>query len=136
MTTGYSGKPLVRKLGLKENKKILIVNHPGADYENELGPLPSNIELVKKMGKEMDFIHFFTKSSKELKKKLPEFKKSIKPDGMIWVSWPKRASKIKTDIDENIIRETALSLGLVDVKVCAVTEIWSGLKLVIRKENR
>jgi len=136
MAVGYSGKPLIKKLGLQDNMRIYIHNNPGAEYENELGQLPSGVISVKRPEKDLDFIHMFTKSLDELKARLPEFVNCIKPSGMIWISWPKKASKISTDLTENVIRDFALTLKLVDIKVCAVTEIWSGLKLVIRKENR
>mgnify|MGYP000972509108 CR=1 FL=1 len=90
----------------------------------------------KQVKGEFDFIHFFTKEKKELEATLPKLLKVLKQTGMIWISWPKGASKIKTDVNENLVRELALSIGLVDIKVCAVDETWSGLKLVIRKENR
>ncbi len=136
MPAGYSQKPLIAKLGIKENMKIFIVNNPGAEYTDELGKLPNNAMILNTLDDDLDIIHFFTTSSTELKRKLAELKGHIKPSGMIWVSWPKKSSKVKSGVDENTIRERALSIGLVDVKVCAVTEIWSGLKLVIRKENR
>ncbi|HSP86903.1 MAG TPA: hypothetical protein VLN45_02120 [Ignavibacteriaceae bacterium] len=134
-TSGYSGTPLVKKLGIKENFKIKIINQP--DYYFELfldspfkiNPTPDN--KIKK-----DFIHFFTTEKFELLKNLPKLKKEIELNGMIWISWPKKASNIKTDITEDVIREVAIKNGLVDVKVCAVDEIWSGLKLVIPLKDR
>lgn len=136
MPAGYSGKPLVQKLGIKDNMTIYVVNHPGEEYDHELGPLSPTIKQISALENGIDLIHFFTTSREELRDKLPLFKNNIKPAGIIWVSWPKKSSNVETDIDENIIRDAALSLGMVDVKVCAVTKIWSGLKLVIRRENR
>ena len=99
-----------------------------------LEEIPPAVKQIK-TGK-ADFVHIFTKSRKELASELKKNMRSIEQDGMIWVSWPKKASKIQTDITEDVIREVALPMGLVDIKVCAVDDIWSGLKLVIRKENR
>mgnify|MGYP003441723768 CR=1 FL=1 len=132
---GYSQKSLLDKLGIKDGFTVLFI-HPPENYFDLLGKLPPNLEEKKQMNGEFDFIHFFTEGKKELATTLPKLKKVLKQTGMIWVSWPKGASKIKTDVNENTVRELALNLGLVDVKVCAVDEIWSGLKLVIRKENR
>ncbi|TGK50438.1 DUF3052 domain-containing protein [Leptospira kanakyensis] len=136
MTAGYSGKPLVEKLGIKENMILHFVNLPSKDFTNNWGTFPKTINIVDKPKLGIDMIHFFTTSSKEYNAKLPKLIKFIKPTGMIWISWPKKTSKIPSDMNENLIRDFALELGLVDVKVCAVDEIWSGLKLVIRKENR
>jgi len=132
---GYSETPLIRKLGIKEGFSMLIINEP-LNYPELLGTIPKASKRVKQDAKDIDFIHFFVKQSKELIKLLPELMKQLKQDGMIWVSWYKKSSGIETDITENLIRDFALKLGLVDVKVCAVDETWSGLKLVIRKQNR
>ena len=132
---GYSGTPLVKKLGIKEGVKLYVKNSP-IEYTSLLGMLPDRSELKSRITNNLDFIHIFTKSKKELSEFLPTAKKSIKKDGMIWVSWPKKASKVETDITEDVIREVCLPIDLVDVKVCAVDETWSGLKLVIRKEKR
>lgn len=132
---GYSKKSLLDKLGIKDGFIVLFIQSP-ENYFELLGKLPPNLEQKKKMKGEFDFIHFFTKDKKELIESLPKFQKVLKQSGMIWVSWPKAASKIKTDVNENTVRELALSIGLVDIKVCAIDETWSGLKLVIRKENR
>ncbi len=132
---GYSGTPLVRKLGLKEGFRIFVRNSP-VEYKTLIGALPEGAVLCAKMVKGIDAVHLFTKSQSDLRKLLPGAKKSITPAGMIWVSWPKKSSKIETDITEDIIRKICLPMDLVDVKVCAVDDIWSGLKLVIRKEKR
>lgn len=134
-TAGYSGTPLSKKLGIKEGIKILAVNIP-ENYFDLLHPLPENILFLSKIENEIDIIHLFTSSQKELEKLLLKYKSRIKQNGTIWVSWHKKSSKINTEITEDIIREIALPKGLVDIKVCAVDETWSGLKLVIRKENR
>ena len=134
-TAGYSGTPLSQKLGIKEGIKILAVNIP-KNYFDLLHPLPENVLFLSKSEKGIDIIHLFTKSYDELEKLLTQYKSCIKQNGAIWISWHKKSAKIKTEITEDIIRSIALPLGLVDVKVCAVDETWSGLKLVIRKENR
>jgi len=132
---GYSGTPLTKKLGYKENFKVYIFNAP-VSYMGLLETLPQGVTFLKKLQSELDIIHLFSVSKSELTRLLKESLKHIKSNGMIWVSWPKKSSKMPSDISEDSIREVALPLGLVDIKVCAVDEIWSGLKLVIRKENR
>ncbi|MFI5135471.1 MAG: hypothetical protein ACHQD9_06435 [Chitinophagales bacterium] len=132
---GYSGTPLVKKLGIKEGFIISIINNP-ANYRELIGVFPNGVYEATKKSPQADFIHFFVKSKNELSERLPGLKKQLKPDGMIWISWYKKSSGITTDVSEELIRAVALPLGLVDVKVCAVDEQWSGLKLVIRKENR
>lgn len=132
---GYSGTPLAKKLGIKEGDKLYTKNAP-SHYLELLAPLPIGVEVTARLSDNLDLAHFFTHKRSELEKSLPALMEKIKQNGMIWVSWPKKASKLPTDITEDVIREVALPLGLVDVKVCAVDEIWSGLKLVIRKEKR
>jgi hypothetical protein len=129
---GYSPKPLLQKLGIKSGIKILVINAP-EQYWKDLGPLPTGVEKSEKLA---DFIHFFSKDKTEYQKRLPEFKKRLKPTGMLWVSWPKKASKVATNLDEKEVRDFALKNGLVDIKVCAVDETWSGLKLVIPVKDR
>lgn len=132
---GYSGTPLVKKLGIKANFRLYAKNPP-ENYAGLIAPLPENVKILRRLTRDLDMIHFFTKSRAELAANMPIYMKRIKQDGMIWVSWPKKASKVPTDVTEDVIREIILPLGLVDVKVCAVDATWSGLKLVIRKENR
>ncbi|TGL44351.1 DUF3052 domain-containing protein [Leptospira perdikensis] len=136
MAAGYSGKPLIEKLGIKESMILHFINLPSKDFIKDWGTLPKQIQILDKPKSGLDMIHFFTLSSKEYFQKLPKLIKFIKPTGMIWISWPKKSAKIPSDMNEDLIRNFALELGLVDIKVCAVDEIWSGLKLVIRKENR
>lgn len=136
MTAGYSGKPLVEKLGIKENMVLHLINLPSKDFIKDWGTFPKQVQILDKPKAGLDMIHFFTVSSEEYRQKLPKLMGLIKPAGMIWISWPKKTSKIPSDMNENLIRDFALELGLVDIKVCAVDEVWSGLKLVIRKENR
>ena len=133
--SGYSTTPLVKKLGIKEGYKIYFKNPP-ENYEKLLTQLPDNLHILSRLSSEIDIIQFFTKRKSELEKELKRQITKIKQNGMIWVSWPKKSSKVETDITEDVIREIALPMGLVDIKVCAVDEIWSGIKLVIRKENR
>lgn len=133
--TGYSGTPLAKKLGIKPAFKIRLINTPD-HYIQLFTDLPAELyfENDGKTGK--DLIHFFTIRHDELLALLPVLKTQIKPNGMIWVSWPKKAAKITTDVTEDIIRQLAIKIGLVDVKVCAVDETWSGLKLVIPVKDR
>ena len=135
MTAGYSGTPLARKLGIKEGFTVLTINPPD-NYRDLLEPLPSDTKLTTKVETGRDVIHFFTNDRDDLFRGLAEYKNLIKQDGSIWVSWYKKASKLPTEITEDTVRDAALPLGLVDVKVCAIDERWSGLKLVIRRENR
>lgn len=132
---GYSGTPLAKKLGYKPGFRAYLKNPP-ADYSELVAPLPDGITLSKRLTGQFDMVHFFTKSRVELAGELPKLMTKLTNGGMVWVSWPKKASKVPTDITEDTIREIALPLGLVDVKVCAVDEVWSGLKLVVRKANR
>ncbi len=135
MTTGYSGTPLVQKLGIKSGFTVLTIGAPD-DYTALLGD-PYDIKIIAdKPAGRPDMIHFFTNTRDALFARLAEMRNVIYPDGAIWVSWYKKASKLPTEITEDTIREAAIPLGLVDIKVCAVDEKWSGLKLVIRKENR
>jgi len=135
MTAGYSGTPLAKKLGIKAGFKLLPVNPP-ADYLKLLDPLPENVLLLDSADADVDLAHLFTNRRDELFDQLAKLRNVIKQDGTIWVSWYKKAAKLPTEITEENIREGAFPLGLVDVKVCAVDDKWSGLKLVIRKEFR
>jgi len=132
---GYSGTPLAKKLGFKEGYRVRIKNAPD-DYLNLVSPRPENVNVSKSIRKDVDIFHFFTRSSSELKSQLPKLISTIHQNGMIWISWPKKSSGVPSSVTEDTIRSIALPLGLVDVKVCAVDETWSGLKLVIRKELR
>ena len=134
MTAGYSGTPLAQKLGIKEGYVIGLVNPPDNIAELLL-PLPSAVTLSS-VQEDADIIHFFTNSLDELSQGLVEYRNLIKQNGAIWVSWYKKAAKLPTEITEDTVRDVALPLGLVDIKVCAVDNKWSGLKLVIRRENR
>ncbi|MES2428350.1 MAG: DUF3052 family protein [Bacteroidota bacterium] len=133
--SGYSGTPLVKKLGFKPGFIIGLVNEP-VYYFDLLIDIPAAVQFVKDENIKKDLIHFFTRQEGELLEVLPLLKQQIKSNGMIWVSWPKKASKVTTDVTEDTIRNYAISIDLVDVKVCAVDEIWSGLKLVIPVKDR
>ena len=132
---GYNGTPLVKKLGVKEDSTMYIFNAP-KNYFDLLSPLPKGVNVKSRAVGEMDFIHVFTLELSVFKKQFIDCKKHLKKDGMLWISWPKKASKIPTDLDENIIRDFGLANGLVDVKVCAVDDVWSGLKFVVRVKDR
>ena len=132
---GYSGAPLVKKLGIKPQLQMLTINAP-KEYATWLGDLPEGVKLITKATKPIDAAHLFATDRVVLNVTLSKLRKELKQDGFVWVSWYKKSSKIPTDITEDIIREIALPLGFVDVKVCAVSEILSGLKLVIRKSER
>lgn len=132
---GYSGTPLAKKLGIKANHKIYTQNAP-ENYRALLEPLPENVVFLESFAEKADMIHIFAERAAELETALLLLKDKIKDNGAIWVSWYKKAAKIPTDITEDVVRDKALPLGLVDIKVCAVDEKWSGLKLVIRVENR
>ena len=134
-TVGYSGTPLWKKLGIKSGQTIYLFRPP-ENIDSLLLEAPDDVRFAKAVRKKIDYIHIFARKSSELKKALDKYRHKINDDGMIWVSWYKIASKIPTDITEDTIREICLPMGLVDVKVCAVDEKWSGLKLVIRKELR
>ena len=135
MTTGYSGTPLRRKLGLEPPMDVLLIGAP-AEYRSWLGDLPADVSLVQSTRKPVRAAHIFTTEKSVLARHLRALRDRLQPSGFVWVSWPKKASGVRTDITEDVIRELAFPLGLVDVKVCAVDETWSGLKLVIRRANR
>lgn len=133
--SGYSGTPLAKKLGYKPGFRVCLKNPPD-DLMEWMDPIPEGVQFSSRLSGTFDLIHFFTKSRSELVRAIDPLKSKIKQDGMIWISWPKKASKVATDMTEDVIREVALPIGLVDIKVCAVDSTWSGLKLVIRKELR
>lgn len=133
---GYSGTPLPKKLGIKPGTMVLALNPP-KDYAKILGALPAGATVVAKSPKGgAPIVHLFVTSLAQLERQLPQARKAMTIDGAIWVSWYKMASKIPTDVTEGLIRGRALKTDLVDVKVCAVSDAWSGLKLVVRKALR
>ena len=132
---GYSGKPLVQKLGIKPGFRIFVGGAPGA-YSDIVGRLPAGVTITSRLKAPLDMVHLFATNASELASGLRGAREAISPDGVVWVSWPKKASKVLTDVTEGVVRAEALKRDLVDVKVAAVNEIWSGLKLVIRKDLR
>src|SRR5262245_49797288 len=132
---GYSGTPLVRKLGIRAGDTIALLHAPD-DYLELVGPLPAGARVLKRITDDVRFIHLFVRDRSALGRELPRAKKAMARDGMLWVSWPKKSSGVATDLTEDVIRADALAAGLVDVKVCAVDETWSGLKLVYRLADR
>jgi hypothetical protein len=134
-TAGYSGTPLARKLGIGADSTVCVVDAP-FDYAARLAPLPAGVTFGKRVSATVDVAHLFVKQQTVLAKQLATLRKKLRPDAALWISWPKKASKQATDITEDIIRKLALPLGFVDIKVCAVDETWSALKLVVRKELR
>lgn len=135
---GYSGTPLAKKLGIKSGDTVALIGAPSFMQEvvRAAGATPAVVKDAKGTKAGTPVVHLFTTEEKILKAALVPLKKAIAPNGMAWVSWPKKASKVPTDVTEDTIRKLALPLDLVDVKVCAVDEVWSGLKLMIRKEKR
>lgn len=135
MAAGYSTKSLQEKLGVKENFKMTVINAP-PHYFELLGQLPENVTVTSELKGPLDFVHFFTKERKELQQAFPALKRELSKDGILWISWPKIRSKVKTDLNEGFVREIGVQSGLVDVKVCAIDEMWSGLKFVFRLKDR
>jgi hypothetical protein len=132
---GYSGTPLAKKLGIEEGSRLFLSGAP-KNYLELVAPFPEGARVVPRIDAKTDIVHIFSTEKAHLTDELRASLAKLRQDGTIWVSWPKKSSKAPTDITENTIREVALPMGLVDIKVCAVDEIWSGLKLVVRKENR
>lgn len=134
-SSGYSGTPLPKKLGIKDGVRVALIGVP-SDYRGLLVPLPAGVRFVRAADDEVDLAHLFVRKRADLAARLAALRTALRDDAVLWVSWPKKASGVATDIAEDVIRELCLPLGFVDVKVCAVDAIWSGLKLVVRKELR
>ena len=132
---GYSGTPLLQKLGIKTGMRVVTVGAP-RNYRKLLGKPPSGVEFSTRLGNNLEFIHCFVIQRSDLEKQLPRLRTKVRDDGTLWISWPKKSAGVPTDVTEDVIRAVALPLGLVDTKVCAINETWSGLKLMIRRENR
>ena len=132
---GYSATPLIKKLGFKSPLKLLAIDVP-KEYLGWIGELPDGVSIVRRWSLTVQAAHIFSQRKSELKKHLVRCRKTLAQSGFVWVSWPKKAAKVETDITEDVIRAIALPLGFVDIKVCAVSDVWSGLKLVIRKSER
>ena len=135
MQLGYSDKSLCQKLGIKQGYIISLINPP-EDYGHLLFPIPPDCRVLDHLTEQSDLIHYFCTEKGSLRSDFAKLKSKLKPDGSLWISWPKIGSKVKTDVNENVIREIALDNGLVDVKVLAINELWSGLKLVYRLKDR
>jgi hypothetical protein len=134
--TGYSGTPLWKKLGYKDGLAAFLDGAPSGYKELLMLPADVHVKWLSKYSEGNEFVHVFSTSAVELKAKLRSYRRTMAPNGIVWVSWPKKSSGVATDITENVIRDVGLPAGLVDIKVCAVDETWSGLKLMIRKELR
>jgi len=132
---GYSGTPLAKKLGIKDQFRVSFSGLP-AEVKAELKDALKTCRIAKDAEGSLDFAMIFVKNAADLQKSFSEFSQRLAPAGMLWVSWPKRTSGVATDLDENKVRTTGLAAGLVDVKVCAVSDVWSGLKFVIRLKDR
>ncbi|HUR85011.1 MAG TPA: DUF3052 family protein [Solirubrobacteraceae bacterium] len=134
-TAGYSGTPLPAKLGFRPGMRAHLSNAP-ENFDALLGDLPGGVRVLARPAPDLDLVVLFVRERRELQRRLPGLQAKLTSAGMIWVAWPKRASKVPTDMTEDVVRDIALPRGLVDVKVCAIDETWSGLKLVTRLENR
>lgn len=132
---GYSGTPLAQKLGLREGLTVLLIDAPRG-FRTLLKPLPKGVTFVAECDPPHDFVHLFVRTREELLDRLATLRTELADDGTLWVSWPKKASGVTTDVTEDVIRDAALPLGFVDVKVCAVDATWSGLKLMVRRSER
>jgi len=132
---GYSGTPLAAKLGIKADAQLCVVGAPD-DYLELIGPLPEGAKFTRRLSKSTDLVHIFASRRTELARALGSYRATLKPTAVVWVSWPKKSAQVATDVTEDSIRQIALPLGFVDIKVCAVTDIWSGLKLVVRRQLR
>jgi hypothetical protein len=132
---GYSPTPLAQKLGIKTGSNVLIVGAP-AGYLKSLEPLPADVRVAERLSASVDIAHVFTADRAELEKSLATFRRKLAPTAVVWVSWPKKTSGVPTQVTEDIVRRVALPMGFVDIKVCAIDDVWSGLKLVVRKALR
>ena len=132
---GYSGTPLPKKLGIKEGSRIALVNAP-KDFQSELGELPDNVQLIKRPAKSLDIILLFVLTEQALMRDFAKLAAKLVSNGMLWIAWPKKSSGVKTDLSEDRVRQIGLDAGLVDVKVCAIDDTWSGLKFVYRLKDR
>ena len=132
---GYSGKSVVQKLGIKPGFRIFTAGAPAA-YRDIVGELPADVTIVTRLKAPLDMVHVFATEAAGLAARLRGYRAAVEPDGMIWVSWPKKSSGVATDLTDVVVRDTALPLGLVDIKVCAIDDIWSGLKFVVPRDQR
>jgi len=132
---GYSGTPLAAKLGIREGSRVALLGAPDG-FDAHLQPLPGAVRVLRRLAPSLDVALLFVTTRADLERRFPAAARSITPAGGLWVAWPKRASRVPTDVTEDVLRQVGLPCGLVDNKVCAVTEVWSGLRFVWRRENR
>lgn len=132
---GYSGTPLAGKLGIKPGSRVALLDAPEA-FDDALAPLPDGVQILRRLAPDLDVALLFVTERRQLEKRFPEVAAAITPAGGFWVAWPKKSSKVPTDLTEDVLRDVGLPQGLVDNKVCAVTDVWSGLRFVWRRENR
>ena len=132
---GYSGTPLAKKLGIKEQMTVVAVDSPKG-YRELLEPLPAAVRFASTIDETVDVVHVFSTKRTQLSRALRSYRNKLEPRAAVWVSWPKKSAGVPSEITEDVVRELALPLGFVDVKVCAIDDVWSGLKLVVRKELR
>ncbi len=132
---GYSGTPLTKKLGIKEGSRIALVNAP-KDFESELEDLPDDVQFIKRPTKSLDIILLFVLTERALTRSFAKLAATLVSNGMIWIAWPKKSSGVTTDLSEQLVRRIGLDAGLVDVKICAIDDTWSGLKFVYRLKDR
>ncbi|BAN04501.1 hypothetical protein [Ilumatobacter coccineus] len=135
MPAGYSGTPLAKKLGIGPGTHVAIIDEPDG-FRDLLAPVPDDVTFTTNLRGKADVVVFFTTSRAAFQRRIDSLGRTIFPEGGLWIAWPKRASKVPTDMTEDVVREVALPLGLVDNKVCAISEVWSGLRIVWRKERR
>lgn len=133
--TGYSATPLVDKLGFRPGHRACYVNQPD-HFEQLLGELPEGVRVASRLDGPLDLVVAFVTARRVLEQRLPALRRALAGDGMLWIAWPKRSSGVRTDVTEDVVREVVLPTGLVDTKVCAIDETWSGLRLVVRRELR
>ncbi len=132
---GYSGTPLIQKIGIKSGHRVILRNHP-ASFLKDLGPLPEGAQHTDRLSGKANVVVCFTDRKAELERNFASLAGRLVADGMLWISWPKKASGLSTDLTEDVVRKIGLDCGLVDVKVCAIDDTWSGLKFVIRTKDR
>ncbi len=135
-TAGYSGTPLPRKLGIKPGQRVLILGAPEGFEADTLGPLPDGVRVARRASGQADMIVSFHTRRADLARRMPALRERMLPAAGLWIAWPKRASGVETDLTEDVVRELAYANALVDTKVCAIDEVWSGLRLVIRLRDR
>jgi hypothetical protein len=136
VSAGYSGTPLAKKLGIKSGQRLLLVDPPAGFADWTLGALPEGVTVLRRASAPLDLVLTFLTARTDLEREIPRLRAKLDPAGMLWIAWPKRSSGVPTDVTEDVVREVALANALVDTKVCAIDETWSGLRLVIRTADR